>query len=136
MSQYYYSQLHQVTKRAPKGKKRSVSVLSWSYQIKKLPLSTLSVLAGILFSVFIIVQLMFSVSDYIEGRIRERIGIPQYINELIVPQNAKIEELQDKVNELDVHALDAVYFKKFIPSRHYRIKGGTKEQRARFRSTH
>jgi len=136
LKQYYYSQLHQATGGVPKGKKRNKSALSWSYQIKRFPIGIISILTGILVSVYMIVQLIFSVSDYIEGRIRERIGIPQYINEFIIPQNAKIEQLQDKINELDSHALDVVYFKKFIPSKHYIIRGGSKKRRAEFRRAH
>lgn len=113
-------------------KNKNASIFCW---IPKLSLNT-SIFISLIIIIFVISYAIYIMVVYIEYKKQDKFKADQYINEIVVPYEAKIEELQNKVNALEAHSLEIIYFEKFIPNKNYIIKGGTRKQKENFKQTH
>jgi len=116
------------------GRSSNISLFYW---IRKF---SISIDTTIFLTMLVILTLIgygvFSMLTYIEYKQQDKFRADQYIDEVIVPYEAKIQQLQNKVSELEARSIEIIYFKKFIPTKNYIIKGGTQAQRVNFRRSH
>lgn len=140
MKAYYNTRLHQTMERNLKHNAKG-SLLSFFsnitlpslYDLKRFKIGfNTTIFLGIVCFIGAITWGSLILTTYIEYKTLEKFEADKYINEILVPYKAKIQFLEDRISEIEAHSLEVVYFKKFIPTKKFTIKGGTQKQRVKF----
>jgi len=138
MSAYLNTRLHQTLRpqgRVQRSRFRRGTNLSLFYWLGRFRINIDSaIITAFIIAVIVISYGVYSMVTYIEYKKQMQFSTDQYINEIVVPYEAKIDQLQQRVLELEARAVEIIHVRKLFPSRHFRIRGGTQEDREKFRN--